>query len=231
MMADNYWRYGDGRQPAIVPPTGKRTRSDYDVPADPGFSSYFPRNEERAAPRVIRDSQSLGASYDLYLRSGQISSQGAGDPGRTGMGGMTGRPVDDPRMMAAGSLDSGMGGGRQNVGYGGGKPDPPLPPDASNTLFVEGLPPNCTRREASHIFRPFVGFEEVRLVTKESRHPGGAPIVLCFVDFSSASNAAMALDVLQGYKFDEQDRNSAVLRLQFARFPGPRSGGGPRGKR
>ena len=34
-----------------------------------------------------------------------------------------------------------------------------------------------------------------------------------------------------GYKFDEHDRDSAILRLQFARFPGPRSVGGPRGKR
>ncbi|XP_068650781.1 RNA-binding protein 1-like [Aristolochia californica] len=229
MMGDNYWRYGDGRQPAIVPPTGKRTRSEYDVPADDGFSTYYP--QEKAAPRVVRDSQSIGASYDLYLRSGQISSHGAGDSGRAVTGGMTGRPVDDPRMMASGAFDPGMGGVRQNLVFGGGKPDQPLPPDASNTLFVEGFPANCTRREVSHIFRPFVGFKEVRLVTKESRHPGGAPIVLCFVDFSSSSNAAIALDVLQGYKFDEQDRDSAVLRLQFARFPGPRSGGGPRGKR
>ena len=34
-----------------------------------------------------------------------------------------------------------------------------------------------------------------------------------------------------GYKFDEHERESANLRLQFARFPGPRSGGGPRGRR
>jgi len=34
-----------------------------------------------------------------------------------------------------------------------------------------------------------------------------------------------------GYKFDENDRDSAILRLQFARFPGSRSGGGHRGKR
>ncbi|RWV86843.1 hypothetical protein GW17_00051220 [Ensete ventricosum] len=33
-----------------------------------------------------------------------------------------------------------------------------------------------------------------------------------------------------GYRFDENDRKSANLRLQFARFPGPRSFGGPRGR-
>ncbi|XP_051121813.1 RNA-binding protein 2-like isoform X3 [Andrographis paniculata] len=102
---------------------------------------------------------------------------------------------------------------------------------ASSTLFVEGLPANCTRRDVSHIFRPFVGYKEVRLVTKESRHPGGDPLVLCFVDFQSPAHAATAMDALQGYKFDEHDRDSSNLRLQFARYPGARSGGGHRGKR
>ncbi|XP_051121814.1 protein MATERNALLY EXPRESSED GENE 5-like isoform X4 [Andrographis paniculata] len=69
---------------------------------------------------------------------------------------------------------------------------------ASSTLFVEGLPANCTRRDVSHIFRPFVGYKEVRLVTKESRHPGGDPLVLCFVDFQSPAHAATAMDALQG---------------------------------
>ena len=27
----------------------------------------------------------------------------------------------------------------------------PLPSDASNTLYVEGLPPNCTKREVARI--------------------------------------------------------------------------------
>lgn len=34
-----------------------------------------------------------------------------------------------------------------------------------------------------------------------------------------------------GYKFDEHERDSDHLRLQFARHPGARSGGGHRGKR
>uniref|UniRef100_A0A0E0IMN0 RRM domain-containing protein n=1 Tax=Oryza nivara TaxID=4536 RepID=A0A0E0IMN0_ORYNI len=40
----------------------------------------------------------------------------------------------------------------------------------SRTLYVEGLPSNCTKREVAHIFRPFSGFREVRMVNKESRH-------------------------------------------------------------
>ncbi|XP_058188963.1 RNA-binding protein 2-like [Rhododendron vialii] len=111
----------------------------------------------------------------------------------------------------------------------------PLPPDASNTLYVEGLPSDITRREVAHIFRPFVGYKEVRLVSKESRHRGGDPLILCFVDFTNPACAATALSALQGYKIDEHDRDSAYLRLQFSKNPGPRSGSGSgprsRGKR
>lgn len=80
---------------------------------------------------------------------------------------MTGHPVDDRRMMGVGGMDGrtvGYGGGRpepplggmdsRTVGYGSGRPEPPLPQDASNTLFVEGLPANCTRREVSRILVP-----------------------------------------------------------------------------
>ncbi|KAJ8450397.1 hypothetical protein Cgig2_004854 [Carnegiea gigantea] len=107
----------------------------------------------------------------------------------------------------------------------------PLPSDASNTLYVEGLPPN-------YIFRPFVGYKEVRLVTKESKHVsgqklprGGDPLILCFVDFVDAACAATALSALQGYKMDEDNPDSSYLRIQFSRHPGPRSGGGSRGRR
>ncbi|XP_072968956.1 RNA-binding protein 1 [Typha angustifolia] len=230
-MADGYWRYGEARQQAVAaamgPPSAplKRPRPDYaDIPGGPEIPGYYPRDEERTAYRAVRDTEAIGASYDRYLRNG-MSSFGAGESIRPVAGGMTSHPVDDRRMMGVGGMDS------RTAGYGGGRPEPPLPPDASNTLFVEGLPANCTRREVSHIFRPFVGFREVRLVNKESRHPGGDPLVLCFVDFSTPAQAAVALDALQGYKFDEHDRESANLRLQFARFPGPRSSGGPRGRR
>ena len=37
-----------------------------------------------------------------------------------------------------------------------------LPPDASSTLYVEGLPSDATEREVSHIFRRFEG--QVRAV-------------------------------------------------------------------
>ncbi|XP_057950817.1 RNA-binding protein 2-like isoform X2 [Malania oleifera] len=235
-MADAYWRYSDARQPPISSLVGKRPRSEFDLPGSHELSSYYTRDDERGAHRairdpVIRDTDSIGASYDRYLRSAQLSSFGGGESGRPLSGGMTGPPVDDPRMVGIGAMDSGAAVKGRALGFGGGRTDNPLPADASSTLFVEGLPANCTRREVSHIFRPFVGYKEVRLVSKESRHPGGEPLVLCFVDFATPAHAATAMDALQGYKFDEHDRDSVNLRLQFARYPGARSGGGHRGKR
>ncbi|KAH7538272.1 RNA-binding protein 1 [Ziziphus jujuba] len=232
-MADSYWRYSDARQPpssGITPMVGKRPRSDYDASSH-DLPSYFPHDDDRGALRGVRDTESINASYDRYLRSSQISSYGGGQSARTLGGAIPSRSVDDPRIVGIGGVDPGATVKDRNLGFGSARPEVPLPPDATSTLFVEGLPANCTRREVAHIFRPFVGYKEVRLVSKESRHPGGDPLVLCFVDFVSPAHAATAMDALQGYKFDEHDRDSVNLRLQFARYPGARSGGGHRGKR
>ncbi|KAK3128217.1 hypothetical protein QOZ80_6BG0458560 [Eleusine coracana subsp. coracana] len=255
-MADAYWRYAADPRQQPPPPAGphpgavggappaashmvgaaggqqpmKRPRPTEfsDVPGAPDMTGYYPHDEERAGYRAARDTEALNASYERFLRTGQIQSYGAGptgEPIRPTVGGNAGYPVDDRPMMAARGMDS------RNIGYRGAMPEPPLPPDASNTLFIEGVPTGCTRREVSHIFRPFVGFREVRLVNKEPKHPGGDPICLCFVDFADAAQAAIALEALQGYKFDEHDRNSPHLRLQFARFTGPRGNSGPGGAR
>uniref|UniRef100_A0A0D6R7Q5 RRM domain-containing protein n=1 Tax=Araucaria cunninghamii TaxID=56994 RepID=A0A0D6R7Q5_ARACU len=96
-----------------------------------------------------------------------------------------------------------------------------LRPDAcTNTLFVEGLPTDCTRREVAHIFRPFIGFKQIRVIHKEPRHAEGEPYVLCFVEFNDVKCAATALEALQGYKFDDVEHESNALKLQFAHFPG-----------
>ncbi|XP_062191741.1 RNA-binding protein 1-like [Phragmites australis] len=213
-------------------PSLKRARPDFgDVSTGQDMTGYYPRETDRAGYHSLRENEAIGASYDRYLRNG-MPTVGANDTSRAvvgGMagamsGGMAGYPVDDRRMMGVVGMDS------RGMGYGA-RPEPPLPPDASSTLYIEGLPADCTRREVSHIFRPFVGFREVRLVNKESRHPGGDPHVLCFVDFDNPAQATIGLEALQGYKFDEHERDSAHLRLQFSRFPGPRSAGGPRGRR
>ena len=101
-----------------------------------------------------------------------------------------------------------------------------LPADASSTLFVEGLPNDCTSREAAHIFRHFRGFKEVRIVNKSKEpkkaHVGGergesVVVALCFVEFDNPKCAATAMACVQGYMLDENDRDSPSLKLQFAR--------------
>ncbi|KAJ6359441.1 hypothetical protein OIU76_001050 [Salix suchowensis] len=200
-MADSYWRYaGDSRQPppqSMSSLTGKRPRIDYDIPSSRDLSSFYSRDDDRGALQVIRDSDSIGASYDRYLRSGTISSYGGGQTARA-MSGVPSRPVDDTHLVSMGPMEPGASVKDRSLRMESGRPEVSLPPDASSTLFVEGLPSDCTRREVSHIFRPFVGYKEVRLVSKESRHPGGDLLVLCFVDFLSPAHAATAMDALQG---------------------------------
>ncbi|KAL0382456.1 UNVERIFIED_CONTAM: RNA-binding protein 1 [Sesamum calycinum] len=258
-MADAYWRYSDGRQQpaALTPHVVKRPRSDYELPSGHDLSGYYAREDDRGGLRVIRDTDSINASYDRYLRSTQMPSYG-GESGRSMSGGLGGHHhVDDPRVMAVGGSEPAAVPKIRPIGVEGVQPEISLPPDASSTLFVEGLPANCTRRE-----------------------PGGDPLVLCFVDFQSPAHAATAMDALQGpkpffsafskapwyahgaifeerrnkehaldvrllytlepdmnfaswdhkivelnvagYKFDEHDRDSAHLRIQFARHHGAR---------
>lgn len=37
-----------------------------------------------------------------------------------------------------------------------------IPPNATDTIYVDNLPKDVTQRELSHIFRPFRGFKAVR---------------------------------------------------------------------
>ncbi|KAL9277200.1 hypothetical protein ACSQ67_025248 [Phaseolus vulgaris] len=281
-MTDGYWN----RQQALLPHSGmlKRPRSDYDMPAS-GLSSgnemhnYIARDDDRTGHRMIKDTKTIGTAYDRYLQSG--GTVGGLGLARGGGGGLSGHSLADPAVMGrhgGGGPDLAPNG--RVVNYGGqlpvdavSRPGPetvPLPPDASSTLYVEGLPSDSTRREVAlqlftflditlDIFRPFVGYREVRLVSKESKHRGGDPLILCFVDFANPACAATAMSALQdssvcaikavvaaikpldkilvggmnnpGYKVDELNPESSHLRLQFSRYPGPRSGPASRGKR
>lgn len=89
----------------------------------------------------------------------------------------------------------------------------------SNVLFVDGLPTDCTRREVGHIFRPFIGFKDIRVIHKEPRKSGDKATVLCFVEFNDSKCALTAMDALQGYKFDDKKPESSILRIHFAHFP------------
>ncbi|KAH6831105.1 hypothetical protein C2S53_009300 [Perilla frutescens var. hirtella] len=95
----------------------------------------------------------------------------------------------------------------------------PLPAAESNILFIDGLPTDCTRREIGHLFRPFIGFREIRVVHKEPRRRGDKAMVLCFVEFTDAKCALTAMEALQGYKFDDKKPESSLLSIHFAHFP------------
>ncbi|KAL5195284.1 RNA-binding protein 2 [Glycine soja] len=253
-MTDGFWNRQ--QQQPLQPSSAmlKRPRTEYDM-SPSGLTggnemhNYIARNDDHTGHRMLKDTKTLGSAYDRYLQSaGQLTSFNSGEASAIGgvglgrgVGGLPRHSLTDPAVMGhpGGGHDLARNG--RNVNYGGqltvdaaSMPGPetvPLPPDASSTLYVEGLPSDSTRREVAHIFRPFVGYREVRLVSKESKHRGGDPLILCFVDFANPACAATALSALQGYKVDELNPESSHLRLQFSRFPGPRSGPGPRGKR
>jgi hypothetical protein len=79
-----------------------------------------------------------------------ISSYGGGQSARA-ISGVPARPVDDLRMVSMGSMDPGSSVKDRSMRTGSGRSEVSLPPDASSTLFVEGLPSDCTRREVSRI--------------------------------------------------------------------------------
>ncbi|WCJ43387.1 RNA-binding protein 2 [Euphorbia peplus] len=253
-MTDGYWNRPQ-QHPLLAPgPTVKRPRPDYDhqnsgMPTSNEMPNYFPREDDRSRFQAVKDTKTIGSAYDRYLQNAKIAPFSSGEASGINMGqvrppgvGLTGLPILDSGMAGRprASIPDLVPNGR-DMGFGGPPPmdtlprpvreTMPLPHDASSTLYVEGLPSDCRRREVAHIFRPFVGYKEVRLVSKESKHRGGDPIILCFVDFESAACAATAMSALQDYKMDEHDRESNYLRLQFSRHPGPRSGPSNRGKR
>mmetsp|Transcript_16959 Transcript_16959/g.47304 ORF Transcript_16959/g.47304 Transcript_16959/m.47304 type:complete len:418 (-) Transcript_16959:275-1528(-) len=100
-------------------------------------------------------------------------------------------------------------------------PRPPLPPDASSTLYVECLPPDITEREVAHIFRRFEGqgYQSIRVFPKEGK---SGPLLLCFVEFDSAHQAYVAMQALQGYRLDLKSASSAQLKISFSRRKDPR---------
>ncbi|KMZ69560.1 hypothetical protein ZOSMA_20G00380 [Zostera marina] len=91
--------------------------------------------------------------------------------------------------------------------------------DECSVLYIDGLPTDCTRREVGHLFRPFIGFKNIRLYHKEPRQSEDKARVLCFVEFEDAKCATIALDALQGYKFDDKKTNAPILKIHFAHFP------------
>lgn len=236
-MAD-YWRYQDRIGAGQL--LAKRPRAELDEVLLHGGAGYG-RGELRYDERDARildlglNYGKSGAGYGSSALGADVSGLGdasylnanASRVGLSGLDDLRLSGVDPGLLRGAGA---GLNPGRDDlflrqdgpVGRAGYRS---LPADAAPTLFVEGIPIDCTRREVAHIFRPFRGFKEVRIVQKESKRSGGDLFVLCFVEFEDSYAAAKALESLQGYKLDELDPNSDPLRLQFARIGAPRGGG------
>eukprot|EP01087_Luapelamoeba_hula_P009179 TRINITY_DN2358_c0_g1_i1.p1 TRINITY_DN2358_c0_g1~~TRINITY_DN2358_c0_g1_i1.p1 ORF type:complete len:255 (-),score=35.45 TRINITY_DN2358_c0_g1_i1:85-849(-) len=97
-----------------------------------------------------------------------------------------------------------------------------LPPNASETLYVQGLPGDIHRREIAHIFRPWAGYQSTRLIQKESTQFPDTMHTLCFVEFESSLHATMAMHALQGYRLDEDDVSSPMLSITYAKNKRPK---------
>jgi RNA recognition motif-containing protein len=70
----------------------------------------------------------------------------------------------------------------------------PIPKNATNTVYVEGIPVDASEREVAHIFRPFIGFRTVRLIRREKRP--GEKVVFCFVDFETPLQTTIVINTL-----------------------------------
>ncbi|KAJ1258018.1 hypothetical protein BS78_10G041500 [Paspalum vaginatum] len=213
-------------------------------PPEGSVASYYSSRPSvlPSGPDVLRNNVAWQPrAYGLDAPAGVINPA---LPGQSGLpAGITARvpsPLEDPPLAGLNGLASAMAPGpspleepavvarSSSLGHGAGVPKvehhSPLPnldgpsDDESNILFVDGLPTDCTRREVAHLFRPFIGFKDIRVVHKEPRRSGDKAYVLCFVEFENAKCAFTAMNALKGYQFDDR-KPTPVLNIKFARFP------------
>lgn len=199
----------------------------------PSERHYDDRDHDRDIPALSagwRERDPLAGGRDLFRdktingTSGMHPNDFGGTISGVGFKRVASDSFDDTSLIGSGSrFDRDMGSlqeplGRDEHGWDvaptGGGADSAREP----VLFIDGLPLDCTSREAAHIFRPFIGYKEVRIVHKEPKKPGGEKTLLCFVEFNDLRHAAIAREALQGYKFDEQDPNSRTLRISFSLY-------------
>lgn len=111
----------------------------------------------------------LGMGPALGLPGG-----GGGGLGPIGMGGLPDEPNIMGQVGRMVGMDVGLGGRPGGLTLNGGAPEPDvlrgaldvLPPDASSTLFVDGLPQDCSRREAARILHPFLWSGSLQIVVR-----------------------------------------------------------------
>ncbi|KAI3711863.1 hypothetical protein L1987_70412 [Smallanthus sonchifolius] len=205
-MGDPYWRY-----------TASADRAR--------FSGYIPSDASALSSQTWRPSHNDLSSSSILQNDILGSRSGAGIGARPEPS-SNGYPSawEDPYLIGRRDVMHGTGPGIPNMVDD--RPDSlrkadgvPVRGQESNVLFVDALPSDCSRREVSHLFRPFIGFEEIRLVHKEPRHSADKAMVLCFVEFTDSNRALTALEALQGYKFDNKKPDSPALQIHFAHFP------------
>ncbi|XP_051197673.1 RNA-binding protein 2 isoform X1 [Lolium perenne] len=215
-MADPYRAYGSSSHDRAVP---QGHHPGYIPPEE----SYYA--QKMAALRGV----STIPRVDAPLQSRAYGLDGPAGVSRTALGGLVPLPAGSIPRGASPLEDPVLVRGGSSLGKSASIPDVERPislpivdrpsEDESNILFVDGLPTDCTRREVAHLFRPFVGFKDLRLVHKEPRRSGDKAYVLCFVEFSDAKCAFTAMKALQEYRFDERKPDAPVLKIRFARFP------------
>lgn len=94
--------------------------------------------------------------------SGEVSALSGSGLGRAVSGGISALPIADSSILGRPrTASSDLAPNGRDIGFGGppsaetisrpSRETVPLPPDASNTLYVEGLPPDITRREVARI--------------------------------------------------------------------------------
>uniref|UniRef100_A0A7N0UB39 RNA-binding protein n=1 Tax=Kalanchoe fedtschenkoi TaxID=63787 RepID=A0A7N0UB39_KALFE len=183
-MADGFWN----RQPQIpAPGFAKRPRTEYEMPPSGMPSahethSYLTRGDDRGGSRFVKDTKAIGSAYDRYLQN-QLSSFSAGEVAYNGpanakpaVGGMSGHLVADHSLLGRYGVISDPPSNGQGNDFGiqhpvdaASKPARgtlPLPPDASNTIYVEGLPSDCTKREVARILNLYPIFLMLSLLFK-----------------------------------------------------------------
>eukprot|EP00968_Pinguiococcus_pyrenoidosus_P000770 scaffold47_cov258-Pinguiococcus_pyrenoidosus.AAC.97 len=94
--------------------------------------------------------------------------------------------------------------------YGSANDRSKLPPGSSRILFVGNLPSNMSDRELAHIFRPFPGYESLRLARSGER-------LIAFVSFESEVSSTIAMWTLQGYRVDLNSLSDTRLRIEYCK--------------
>ncbi|XP_059455759.1 RNA-binding protein 2-like isoform X1 [Corylus avellana] len=228
-MADPYYRYSasEDRVSSVARPSFPGYLSA-EAPPLPSYPNLGSTNLLAASSNFLQKDVQINSLQPGAYHFDDISGAGARpDPG---LGGVTAvastngfpSPLEDPnqRRDVAPGVSPGIRSMSNEIPSSLRSGDGfPVPARESNVLFVDKLPNDCTRREVGHLFRPFIGYKDIKVIHREPRRSGDKAKVLCFVEFADSKCALTALEAIQGYKFDDKKPDSSALSIQFAHFP------------